>query len=278
MKEASKKATELSDLSTVKVMAILNLNQDSFYAGSRKTDTDSIIKFAKDSVAAGASILDLGACSSRPGADIPNAKEEWNRLEPALAAIRSELPKVYISVDTFRSEIVNKAMDYQINMVNDISAQAFDPNLLETVGKHELDYVLMHMKGEPKTMQQDTSYDQDVVSELLLFFTEKLEKVKAAGIQNCYLDPGFGFGKSLEQNYQLLKRLEELKVLNQPLLVGVSRKSMIYKLLDSNPQEALNGTTAAHMIALNKGAQILRVHDVKEAVEAVKIHTFVQNQ
>lgn len=258
-------------------MAIINLNADSFYAASRKQSEDEVLKAASIAINEGAHILDLGACSSRPGAEIPSATTEWKRLEPALKVIRKHYPNQLISIDTFRSEIVEKAAAYQIQIVNDISAGSLDPNLWQTVAQHNFAYAMMHMRGKPKNMQELTSYPNGLLPEIIEYFKLKLHKMSQLGIENCILDPGFGFAKTVQQNYELLKNLNELEQFNLPILAGVSRKSMLYKPLEITANEALNATTAAHMIALEKGAKILRVHDVKAAAEAIKIYTFAQN-
>lgn len=218
----------------------------------------------------GADIIDIGAMSSKPGSDFISIEDEWNRLALPLRSIVKEFPHQLISVDTWRSEIVKQVHAEGAHIINDISAGSFDEKLFETVAESGMPYVLMHMQGNPQLMQKAPSYD-DICSELLSFFIQKLEKLYNSGIKDIILDSGFGFGKTLEHNYELLAGLHNFKVLGLPILAGVSRKSMICRLLECKPENALNGTTALHMLCLEKGASILRVHDVKEAAEAIKI-------
>lgn len=267
----------------IHIMGILNLTPDSFYAGSR-VRPDQVATRAVSLLADGADVVDLGACSTRPGAAQPSLEEEWSRLEPALTEMAGhslplsgggqapdrECPA--ISIDTYRAEIVRRA--YELIgpfMVNDISAGALDPDMLSTVGRLGLPYVAMHMRGTPETMQQQTIY-KDIVEDVKDYFRAFSIRAADAGIADWLLDPGFGFAKTLEQNYELLARLDELQELNRPILVGVSRKSMIYKLLGITPEEALSATQAVHMAALERGATWLRVHDVREAVQTARIY------
>ena len=260
----------------VHIMGILNLTEDSFYAGSRVSVADVSAR-VRQMLADGADTVDLGACSTRPGSAQPPLEEEWSRLEPALLEIaeRTEFPgrqSPIISIDTYRSEIVRRA--YEVIgpfMVNDISAGAMDPEMLITVGRLGLPYVAMHMRGTPQTMQEFTQYS-DLVEEIKSYFREFSLKAQDAGIQDWILDPGFGFAKTLEQNYELLRRLAELQELDRPILVGVSRKSMIYKLLGITPEEALSATQVVHFAALERGATWLRVHDVPEAVQTARLY------
>ena len=262
---------QLLDLDMPKIMGILNVTPDSFYDGGRYTDQEKIYNRIKKLFDEGTDIVDIGAFSSRPGAALPNEETEWNRLLPALELVKNEFSDKCFSLDTFRSKIAYKAVsEYGIGIINDISAGNLDPQMFATIKDLQVPYVIMHMQGTPATMQQNPQYD-DVTLDIIKFFSEKLARLHELGVNDVIVDPGFGFGKTLEQNYELLANLDKFKILEHPLLVGVSRKSMIYKLLDSTPQEALNGTTAVHTIALLKGANILRVHDVKEAVETVKI-------
>ncbi len=262
---------KLLDLNTPKIMGILNVTPDSFFDGGRYTDQEKIYNRIKKLFDEGADIVDIGAFSSRPGADLPDEETEWNRLLPALELVKNEFSDKCFSLDTFRSKIAYRAVaDYGVGIINDISAGNLDPQMFATIKDLQVPYVIMHMQGTPATMQQNPQYD-DVTLDVIKFFSEKLARLHELGVNDVIVDPGFGFGKTLEQNYELLANLDKFKILEHPLLVGVSRKSMIYKLLDSTPQEALNGTTAVHTIALLKGANILRVHDVKEAVETVKI-------
>ena len=262
---------KLMDLSEPQVMGILNVTPDSFYSESRKKDEAAIGGRVDEILAEGGSIIDVGAYSSRPGAaDVPEA-EEMERLRMALRVLRSRAPEAVVSVDTFRSDVAKMCVEeYGVQMINDISGGELDARMFDVVAEQGVPYILMHMKGTPATMQQEPHYD-DLLTEMLRYFGSKVQRLHELGVKDVILDPGFGFAKTLEHNYQLMHRLQDLKVLGLPLLVGVSRKSMIYKLLGQTPDEALNGTSVLHTIALLKGASILRVHDVKEAVEVVRI-------
>ena len=218
----------------------------------------------------GATFIDVGAYSSRPGADFVSEKEELNRIIPVIELILEAFPEALLSIDTFRSSIAKKGIESGAAIINDISAGLLDPNMIATVGKLKVPYIMMHMKGTPKTMQQHSNY-LDLIKEVNFYFSERITEAKSAQINDIIIDPGFGFAKTLEQNYQLLNQLELLKILELPMLVGISRKSMIYKLLNSTPQQALNGSTVLNTVALQKGAQILRVHDVKEAIECITL-------
>ena len=264
----------------VHIMGIVNLTEDSFYAGSRTAAADALSR-AQQMWASGATVVDLGACSTRPGAPQPSLEEEWARLEPALRemagycrAKRTEFPEGQcpaISIDTYRSEIVRRA--YEVIgpfMVNDISAGQLDPRMLSTVGRLGLPYVAMHMRGTPETMQQFTQY-KDLLEDIKAYFRDFALKAADAGIAAWLLDPGFGFSKTLEQNWELLQRLEELQELHRPILVGVSRKSMIYKALGITPEVAMPATQVVQYAALERGARWLRVHDVAEAVRTVRL-------
>ena len=252
-------------------MGIINLNSDSFYAPSRAATVDAFRRRADGLLGRGVDILDLGACSSRPGSEEVDVETEWARLEPVLEIVARDYADVSISIDTYRASIVTMA--YQTVgrfIVNDISSGEWDEAMLPVAGRLGLRYVAMHHQGDFRTMHQACAYD-DVVESVKQYFRAFALRAKEAGVADWILDPGFGFGKTLEQNYEVMNRLEELLVMELPLLVGVSRKSMIWRLLDTTPAEALNATTALNTIALMKGASILRVHDVKEAVECVKI-------
>lgn len=265
---------ELLDLSTPLVMGILNITPDSFYQPEgRKLEIpglSQVLKEAEKMLAEGAAILDLGAYSSRPNAEHISAQTEAERLIPVVKALVKEFPKAILSIDTFRAEVAEQAIDSGAHIINDISAGQLDEKMFETIGRLQVPYIMMHMKGTPQNMQQQAHYE-NLIPELLAYFSEKIEKLKALGVQDIIIDPGFGFAKTLEHNYEILNRLEEFKSLEFPLLTGLSRKSMIYKLLGGTAADALNGTTAANTIALLKGAKILRVHDVKPAAEAIKI-------
>ncbi len=262
----------LFELSTPQVMGILNVTPDSFYAASRTQTEDEIRRRCRQIVDEGASIIDVGAYSSRPDAEHISAEEEMNRLRTGLRIVREECPEAVVSVDTFRADVAERCVgDYGVAIINDISAGAMDERMFDTVARLKVPYIMMHMQGTPQTMQQAPHYD-NVVRDVFLYFARRIHKLHDMGVNDIILDPGFGFGKTLEHNYALLAHLEEFpRTFDLPLLVGVSRKSMIYKLLDCTPADALNGTTAVHTIALLKGAHILRVHDVKAAVEAVRI-------
>lgn len=252
------------------VMGILNVTPDSFYADSRTpmAEPERIAQRVRQMLAEGADIIDVGAYSSRPGADDISPQEEMRRLEVALTTVREVAPDVYVSVDTFRSEVARQCVEhFGVDLINDISGGVLDRAMPKVVARLGVPYIIMHMKGNPETMQMAPEY-QDVVAEVLEFLARQQQRFFDAGGKDVIIDPGFGFGKTLLHNYRLMDRLEDFHELHAPLLVGVSRKSMIYKLLETTPQEALNGTTVLHTIAMMKGAHFLRVHDVQAAVEA----------
>lgn len=262
---------KLLDLSTPQVMGILNVTPDSFYEKSRVQTEDRIIQRAQQIIDEGASIIDIGAYSSRPNADHISSEEELNRLSSALKVIRNNHPEAIISVDTFRADVAEVCVkEYGVAIINDIAAGEMDKNMFDTIARLQVPYIMMHMQGTPQNMQANPHYD-NLYKEIFMYFAEKVNLLQEKGVNDLILDPGFGFGKTVEHNYELLNSLEEFRVFELPLLVGVSRKSMITKFLGITSDEALNGTTVVHTIALQKGANILRVHDVKEAVEAVKI-------
>lgn len=262
---------KLMDLSQPQVMGILNVTPDSFYAGSRGVAERDIIERLRQMTDEGASIIDIGAYSSRPDADDVSTEEEMARLRHALNLVRQHQPDAVVSVDTFRADVARMCVEeYGVAMVNDISAGEMDDEMFPTIARLGVPYIAMHMKGTPQTMQINPQYEH-FLKEIFYFFSEKVQKLRDLGVKDIIIDPGFGFGKTLEHNYELMNHLEEFKLFGLPLLVGISRKSMIYKLLGTTPEEALNGTTVLNTIALQKGAHILRVHDVKAAVEAVKI-------
>ena len=262
---------KLMDLSEPQVMGILNITPDSFYSESRKNTEEEIAGRVNAILAEGGSIIDVGAYSSRPGADNISAEEEKDRLRGALQILRRTAPEAVVSVDTFRADVARMCVEeYGVQIINDISGGQLDPQMFETVAALGVPYVLMHMKGNPQTMQQEPHYD-DLLTEMLQYFGSKVQQLHELGVKDIILDPGFGFAKTMDHNYELMNRLQDLSVLELPLLVGVSRKSMIYKLLDSTPEGALNGTSVLNTLALLKGASILRVHDVKAAVEVVQI-------
>ena len=261
----------LMDLSEPQVMGILNVTPDSFYAGSRSETEKDIVQRLHQIIDEGASIIDIGGYSSRPNAEHISAEEEMNRLRNGLEIIRKHSPNAVVSVDTFRADVAKMCVEeYGVAIINDISAGQMDEQMFPTIAKLGVPYIIMHMKGTPQNMQVSPKYDH-FLKEIFYYFSEKVQKLRDLGVKDIIIDPGFGFGKTLEHNYELMNHLEEFSLFELPLLVGVSRKSMIYKLLGSTPEEALNGTTALHTIALLKGANILRVHDVKEAVESIKI-------
>ena len=260
------------------VMGILNLTPDSFFDGGQYIDTDSILKRAKQIIKEGANIIDLGAYSTRPGAEDIDIEEEWRRMEPAIACIREELSDAILSIDTFRSELVRRVVaKFGACIVNDISGGTLDDKMFETIAELQVPYIMMHIKGTPQTMQSQTNY-KDLMGELVQFFKERVEQLNDLGAQDIIIDPGFGFAKTLEQNYQIMGQLKAFKAIECPLLIGISRKSMIYKLLGGEAKDCLNGTTALNMVALLGGANILRVHDVKEAVECVQLYNKMQIQ
>lgn len=261
----------LMDLSTPRVMGILNVTPDSFYAGSRTPGAEAVAARVRQIRDEGADFIDIGAYSSRPGAaDVP-AAEEMERLRMGLGVIAREAPEMPVSVDTFRADVARMCVEeYGVSIINDIAGGQLDAAMFDTVARLGVPYVLMHMQGTPQTMQREPHYD-DVVAEVFQALARGAQRLHAMGAADVILDPGFGFGKTVAQNYDLLAHLDELVALGLPVLVGVSRKSMIWRLVGGGPEDALNGTTAVHTIALMKGASILRVHDVKAATEAVKI-------
>lgn len=260
----------LVDLSIAKVMGILNITPDSFYDGGMYKDDRSILLQAEKMINEGASFIDVGAYSSRPGAAHVSEEEELKRIVPIVELLIKNFSDCYLSIDTFRSKVAKECIEAGATMINDISGGLLDKNMIPTVGKLEVPYIMMHMKGTVQTMQQHTYYD-DLVKEMIYYFSERLTEARKHQVIDTIIDPGFGFSKTLEQNYELLSNLELLNMLERPMLVGVSRKSMIYKLLETTPQDALNGTSVINTIALQKGANILRVHDVKEAMECITI-------
>lgn len=261
---------KLIDLSSPKVMGILNVTPDSFFDGGKYKDKNEILNKAEVMINAGATFIDIGGYSSRPGADFVSEDEELHRVIPVIELILKHFPETLISVDTFRSRVAEQSIKAGGAIINDISAGKLDESMLAIVGKLGVPYIMMHMKGNPKTMQQQTDY-KDLTKEVISYFAERIEAAHNAKINDIIIDPGFGFAKTVEQNYELLNQLELLQMLDKPMLAGLSRKSMIYKSLNTTPENALNGTTALHMVALQKGASILRVHDVKEAMECVTL-------
>ncbi len=261
---------KLVDLSKPKVMGILNLTPDSFYDGGSYSEEVTILSRVKTMLEEGASFIDIGGYSSRPNADDVSLDEELQRVVPTIEAILKEFPETLISIDTFRSKVAKEAINAGASLVNDISAGHLDNAMLMTVAQLKAPYIMMHMRGTPQTMQQQTDYD-NVLKAINFYFSERIAKARDFGIADLIIDPGFGFAKTIEQNFELLNELDVLKFAGLPLLVGLSRKSMIYKSLNSSAKEALNGTSVLNTIALQKGANILRVHDVKEAMECIKL-------
>jgi dihydropteroate synthase len=255
------------------VMAIINVTPDSFYDGGKFSSLSDIIKDADEKIRQGATIIDIGAASSKPDAKPLTAKEEMLRLAESLSQLRKEFPHVFISVDTCLAEVADMAISLGADIINDISGGVLDDNMIDVVAKNDIPYVMMHMQGTPQTMQQNPTY-QDVVTDVKSFFENTIDSCKNKGFEKLIIDVGFGFGKSVEHNYQLLKHLEEFKSFECPLLVGFSRKSMINKVIHTNPNTALNGTTVLNTLALSHGASILRVHDVKEAQQAIDLWSF----
>ncbi|WP_159017857.1 dihydropteroate synthase [Algibacter sp. L3A6] len=260
----------LIDLSSPKVMGILNLTPDSFYDGGQYKDEKSILNHTEKMLTEGATFIDIGAYSSRPNADHVSEAEELKRILPIVELLTTTFPEILISIDTFRSEVAKQAIETGAALINDISAGKLDDNMLKTVAALHVPYIMMHMCGTPQTMQQHTNYN-NLVKDIIFYFSKRLMAAKELGIMDLIVDPGFGFAKTLEQNFQLLNTLELFNILEKPLLVGVSRKSMIYKTLNNTAKEALNGTSVLNTIALLKNASILRVHDVKEAMETIKL-------
>ena len=262
---------QLMDLSQPRVMGILNITPDSFYADSRKQTEKDIIARIHQILDEGGDFIDIGAYSSRPDASDVSPKEEMERLKYGLEILRNECPEAVVSVDTFRADVAKMCVEeYGVALINDIAAGQMDPEMFSTIAQLKVPYIMMHMQGTPQNMQKNPHYDNPV-KEIILYFAEKIEKLRASGVKDLIIDPGFGFGKTLAHNYEILDKLEELQMFQLPILIGVSRKSMVYKLLGGGPEDALNGTTALHAIALMKGARILRAHDVKAATETVRI-------
>ncbi|MFC0876423.1 dihydropteroate synthase [Saccharicrinis sp. FJH2] len=254
------------------VMGILNITPDSFFDGGRFFSPDNALERVKVMVEEGVDIIDVGGWSSRPGSKLISEQEELNRLLPVLDEIRSSYPDIILSVDTFRSGVArNVVNEFNVNMINDISAGSMDQKMFETIADLRVPYILMHMKGTPETMQAEPFYE-NLFREIVKYFSEKVDKLRLMGVSDIILDPGFGFGKTLENNFELLARLDEFKVFELPLLVGLSRKSMIYKTLETTQDHSLEGTVAANIIALQNGANILRVHDVRAAKECIRIY------
>lgn len=260
----------LVDLSTPKVMGILNVTPNSFYDGGKHSDEKGVLMQVEKMLTEGATFIDIGAYSSKPSAEFVSEKEEIERLIPTIALVLNHFPETQISIDTFRANVAKAGIEAGACIINDISAGSLDKNMMKTVAELKVPYVMMHMKGNPQTMQSLAQYE-NVTKEVLFYFSEKIAEARSLGINDLIVDPGFGFAKTLEQNFELMNNLELFKELDLPILVGISRKSMIYKTLETSAESALNGTTVLNTIALQKGANILRVHDVKEAMECIKL-------
>ena len=262
---------KLIDLNTPKVMGILNVTPDSFYDGGHYRDETAILNKAETMLKEGATFIDLGAYSSKPNAESVSETEELQRIVPIVKLLVEKFPNIILSIDTFRSDVAKQCIEFGAAIINDISAGRLDGKMIKTVASLNVPYIMMHMRGTPQTMQQKTDYE-NILKDILFYFSERIAIARQSRIKDIIIDPGFGFAKTLEQNFELLNKLEGFKIADLPLLVGISRKSMIYKTLQNTPNEALNGTTALNMVALQKGASILRVHDVKEAMECVKLN------
>lgn len=260
----------LLELSTPVVMGIVNLTPDSFHLASRVSEQEAILDLVGRHLREGVAILDLGAQSTRPGADLLDAETEWSRLSPALKLIRGNFPEAILSIDTFYASVAERAVAKGADIINDVSGGQLDAAMFSTIGRLKVPYVLMHMQGTPKSMQRSPEY-RDVTAEVIRHLAEGIDRLRQSGVPDVIVDPGFGFGKDLSHNYTLLRNLDAFRVLDAPLLVGLSRKSMVNKVLGTTAEQALNGTTVLNTLALTGGAKILRVHDVREAVEAIRL-------
>jgi dihydropteroate synthase len=260
----------LIDLTIPKIMGILNVTPNSFFDGGKYKNETEIIFQVEKMLSEGADFIDIGAYSSKPSAEFVSEQEEIDRILPVIELIMKHFPKTLLSIDTFRSEVAKASIENGAAIINDIAAGELDDKMFEVIAQYNVPYIMMHMRGNPQTMQGLTQYD-DIVKEVLFYFSEKVKKARSLGINDLILDPGFGFAKTTDQNYEVLQKMELFNLLELPVLAGISRKSMIYKTLNITPQDALNGTTFLNTIALTKGAKILRVHDVKEAVECVTL-------
>lgn len=257
------------------IMGILNATPDSFYNQGRDSSIEAMLQTAETMILAGATILDLGGMSTRPGAEEIDTETEANRIIPVLQLLKQHFPNTFLSVDTYRADVAEKAIIHGAHIINDISGGTFDPNIIPLVANTQMPFVCMHSLGKPQTMQQNPVYN-NVVEDVKAYFSERVHTLGQAGINNLILDPGFGFGKTLQHNYQLLNQLDAFSSLNKPILLGISRKSMIYKPLAISANEALNGTSALHMHALKNGASILRVHDVADAMQCIQLHELIE--
>lgn len=262
---------KLIDLSSPKVMGILNVTPNSFFDGGRHSDEKEILKQVEKMLLEGATFIDIGGYSSKPSAEFVSEEEELQRILPVVQKVVQEFPEAIISIDTFRSKVAKETIENGAAIINDISAGNLDGKMLETIAQLQVPYIMMHMRGTPQTMQTLTQYE-NIVKDILFYFSEKVAYARSLGINDLIIDPGFGFAKTVEQNFEVLSKLELFQMVELPILAGVSRKSMIYKTLKTSAEFALNGTTSLNTISLLKGANILRVHDVKEAVECVKLY------
>ena len=264
------------DLLTSIVMGILNITDNSFYDGGQYNSEEKILSHTKKMLEEGASIIDLGAQSSKPDSEPISEKEETEKLVSTIHLLKQNFPEIIISIDTYRSKVAEKCINSGADIINDISAGEMDEEMFATIAKLKVPYIIMHMKGTPKIMQNNPKYN-NVTEEVFSYLEKKVNELKQLGVTDIIIDPGFGFGKTIKHNYQLLNHLEKFTQLGVPLLIGASRKSMIYNILETNAENALNGTTVAHTVALQKGINIIRTHDVKEAMECIKIVNFVKN-
>ncbi len=262
---------QIIDLSSPKIMGILNITPNSFYDGGKYSLENNAIAQVEIMLNEGATFIDIGAYSSKPNAEFVSEEEELSRIIPVVKALIKEFPKAILSIDTFRSSVAQECLNNGAALINDISAGSLDEKMMEVIASNKVPYIMMHLRGTPQTMQNQTNYEH-LINEILTYFSDKINKARSLGINDLIIDPGFGFAKTTDQNYEILSNLELLKVLELPILAGISRKSMIYKTLDINAEEALNGTTVLNTIAITKGASIIRVHDVKQAMECVKLY------
>lgn len=268
---------QLIDLASPKVMGILNVTPNSFYDGGKFADEKALLNQVEKMLNEGATFIDIGGYSSKPNAEFVSEEEELQRVIPIITTVTQKFPETLISIDTFRSKVAKESIENGAAIINDISAGNLDENMIKTVAELQVPYIMMHMKGTPQTMQSLTQYE-NIVKEMIFYFSEKVAQAKSLGINDLIIDPGFGFAKTLEQNFEVLNKLELFQMLELPILAGISRKSMIYKTLETDAQNSLNGTTSLNTISLMKGAKILRVHDVKEAVECVKLYNLLKSK
>lgn len=268
---------KLLDVTVPKIMGIINITPDSFFSESRSIEANQICHRVASMIESGMDILDVGACSTRPGIEQVSEQEELARLRMAMEVIRNKWPDLPVSIDTYRASVASEMVQsFKADMINDISGGSLDKKMFETIARLQVPYVLSHIQGNPTTMQLNPGYE-DITTDICQYFSQKMAELLRLGVNDIVLDPGFGFGKTLQHNYQLLKGLDELTILNRPMLIGISRKSMIYKFLNIDPEQSLNGTTVLHTMALMGGASILRVHDVKEAKEAILLYENLKN-